>query len=171
MKKSKNNTVIYQAKSGALELKRDSKTDTIWASLDQIAGIFSRDKSVISRHIKNIFTEGELKRNSVVAFFATTAADGKIYEVEYFNLDVIISVGYRVNSKQATQFRQWATKTLRQYIVDGYAINKQRIAKNYGQFLEAVESVKRLLPPGAAIDTESVLERSSITTTVWPAFI
>jgi prophage maintenance system killer protein len=163
----KNNIVIYQAKSGALELRRDSEADTIWASLDQIAHVFGRDKSVISRHIKNIFAEGELRRNSVVAFFATTAADGKIYDVEHFNLDVIISVGYRVNSKQATQFRQWATKTLRQYIVEGYAINKQRIAKNYGQFLEAVESVKRLLPPGAAIDTESVLELVNLFADTW----
>jgi prophage maintenance system killer protein len=163
----KNSIVIYQAKSGALELRRDSEADTIWASLDQIARVFGRDKSVISRHIKNVFAEGELKRNSVVAFFATTAADGKIYEVEHFNLDVIISVGYRVNSKQATQFRQWATKTLRQYIVEGYAINKQRIAKNYGQFLEAVESVKRLLPPGAAIDTESVLELVNLFADTW----
>jgi prophage maintenance system killer protein len=163
----KNNIVIYQTKSGALELRRDGDADTIWASLDQIARVFGRDKSVISRHIKNVFAEGELKHDSVVAFFATTAADGKIYEVEHFNLDVIISVGYRVNSKQATQFRQWATKTLRQYIVDGYAINKQRIAKNYGQFLEAIESVKRLLPPDAAIDIESVLELVNLFADTW----
>ena len=90
--------VIYQAKSGAIELRRDSDADTMWASLDQIAHVFGRDKSVISRHLKNIFIEEELKRASVVAFFATTATDGKIYNVEYFNLDVIISVGYRVNS-------------------------------------------------------------------------
>lgn len=166
-KELKNSIVVYQAKSGAIALRRDSKADTIWASLDQIAGVFGRDKSVVSRHIKNIFAEGELKRTSVVAFFATTATDGKIYNVEHFNLDVIISIGYRVNSKQATQFRQWATKTLRQYIVDGYAINKQRIAKNYEQFLEAVESVKRILPAGTVIDTEDILELVNLFADTW----
>jgi hypothetical protein len=110
-KKTNNQIVVYQAKSGAIELRRDIRADTIWASLDQIARVFGRDKSVISRHIKKVFAERELKRASVVAFFATTAADGKVYEVEYFNLDVILSIGYRVNSKQATHFRQWATKT------------------------------------------------------------
>ncbi len=117
----------------------------MWASLDQIADLFGRDKSVISRHIKNIFKDGELQRDSVVAFFATTAADGKTYNVEYFDLDMVLSVGYRVNSKIATRFRQWATKTLREHIVKSYAINRFRIAKNYDAFLVSVESVKRLL--------------------------
>lgn len=159
--------VVYQAKSGAIELTRDAGSETIWASLDQIARVFGRDKSVISRHIKNIFSEGELRRGSVVAFFATTAADGKTYDVEYFNLDVILSVGYRVNSKQATHFRQWATKTLRQYVVEGYAINRRRIAGNYAQFLDAVESVKRLLPAGASIDTQSILELVTAFADTW----
>lgn len=88
----KKEVIIYQGKSGAIELKGDFKKETIWASLDQIAGVFERDKSVISRHIKNIFKEGELKRNSVVAFFATTAADGKIYQVQYYNLDLILAI-------------------------------------------------------------------------------
>ena len=126
-----NKVTVYQTKSGAIRLKSDSASDTIWASLDQIAGIFGRDKSVISRHIKNVFKEEELSRKSVVAFFATTASDRKIYNVEYFNLDAILSVGYRVNSKQATRFRKWATKTLRQHIVDGYTINKSRVAGNF----------------------------------------
>lgn len=107
----KKGIVIYQAKSGAIELRGDFGKETMWASLDQIADLFGRDKSVISRHIKNIFKDGELQRDSVVAFFATTAADGKTYNVEYFDFDMILSVGYRVNSKTATRFRQWATKT------------------------------------------------------------
>lgn len=163
----KNQIAIYQAKSGAIELRGDIVTDTIWASLDQIASVFGRDKSVISRHIKNIFKEGELTRDSVVAFFATTAADGKTYNIEHFNLDIILSVGYRVNSKQATHFRQWATKTLREYIVEGYAINKSRVATHYQQFLEAVADIKQLLPKGAVIDTESVLELVSMFADTW----
>lgn len=133
----KGEIIIYQGENGEIALKGDLKKETLWASLDQISDLFGRDKSVISRHIKNIFKEKELERNSVVAFFATTASDGKTYQVEYFNLDVILSVGYRVNSKTATKFRQWATKTLRQHILRGYTINKKVLSKNYDEFLQA----------------------------------
>lgn len=105
--------------------------DTAWLSLNQIAILLGRDKSTISRHIANVFSEGELARNSVVADFATTAADGKTYQVEYFNLDVIISVGYRVKSQQGTQFRIWATQRLREYLVKGFAMDDARL-KNLG---------------------------------------
>lgn len=157
-KKTNNNLVIYQAKSGALELRGDVEKETIWATLDQIAVVFGRDKSVISRHLKNIFTEGELKRKAVVAKNATTAADGKIYQVEYYNLDVIISVGYRVNSKVATQFRQWATKTLREHITKGYTINRSRVQHNYDAFMKAVADVQLLLPEQVVLDPKAVLE-------------
>ena len=118
---------IYQDTDGktALEVKLDQ--ETVWLSLNQMVLLFERDKSVVSRHLKNIFSTGELDRNAVVAFFATTAADKKTYQVEYFNLDAIISVGYRVNSKRGTQFRQWATKTLRDHLVKGYTVNQQRL--------------------------------------------
>jgi hypothetical protein len=105
--------------------------DTAWLSLNQIAALLGRDKSTISRHIANVFSEGELQRNSVVAEFATTAADGKTYQVEYFNLDVIISVGYRVKSQQGTQFRIWATQRLREYLVKGFTMDDARL-KNLG---------------------------------------
>lgn len=105
--------------------------DTAWLSLNQIADLLGRDKSTISRHIANVFSEGELERNSVVAEFATTAADGKTYQVEYFNLDVIISVGYRVKSQQGTQFRIWATQRLREYLVKGFTMDDARL-KNLG---------------------------------------
>lgn len=105
--------------------------DTVWLSLNQIADLLGRDKSTISRHIANVFAEGELARNSVVAEFATTAADGKTYQVEHFNLDVIISVGYRVKSRQGTQFRIWATARLREYLVKGFAMDDARL-KNLG---------------------------------------
>ncbi len=170
-KKEKNkNVVIYQAKSGAIELKGDLSKETIWASLDQIATLFGRDKSVISRHIKDIFEQRELNPRATVAKNATvqTEGDRRVRRtIEYFNLDVILSVGYRVNSKTATQFRIWATKTLRNYIVDGYAINKNRIAKNYEHFLGAVEDIKKLLPSGSATDSKDVVELVSLFADTW----
>lgn len=168
-KKLKKHTdiVIYQAKSGAIELRGDFGKETIWASLDQISILFDRDKSVVSRHLKNIFNDGELDRNSVVAKNATTATDGKKYLVEYYNLDAVLSVGYRVNSKNATHFRIWATKTLRSYIVDGYAINKNRIIKNYGHFLSVVEDIKKLLPADSTISPSDAVELISKFTDTW----
>src|SRR3989344_1939728 len=150
--------VIYQAKSGAIELRGDFERATVWATLDQIAEVFGRDTSVISRHFKNIFKEGELERNAVVAKNATTAADGKTYLVEYYNLDVIISVGYRVNSKTATQFRQWATKILHEHITNGYTINRKRIGANYDAFMKAVADIQELLPEHVTLDPKQVIE-------------
>ena len=122
-----NDIVIF--KNGELELEVSVSEDrnTVWLSLDQMAELFSRDKSTISRHIRNLFNEGELDKNSVVANFATTASDGKTYQVDYFNLDVIISVGYRVKSKRGVQFRIWATSILKNYMLKGYAINQKRL--------------------------------------------
>ena len=111
--------IIYKTPQNNVELKVKLDNETVWLSLDQISHLFNRDKSVISRHINNIFTEKELNRNSVVANYATTAIDGKTYNVDYYNLDAIISVGYRVNSQRATQFRIWATKVLKQFALKG----------------------------------------------------
>ena len=122
-----NNIVIYQTENGEDKIDVQLQNETIWLSLDQISSLFQKNKSTISRHIKNIFLAEELDRESVVANFATTAKDGKIYQVDYYNLDMIISVGYRVNSKIATQFRKWATGILKQYLVDGYAVNEKRL--------------------------------------------
>lgn len=118
-KKVSENLVVYQAPNGGIELRGDAGHETVWASLDQIASLFGRDKSVISRHLGNIFREGELHRAATVAKNATVQKEGNrnvAREIEYYNLGAIISVGYRVNSKIAAQFRQWATKTLREYI-------------------------------------------------------
>jgi len=104
-------TLLYSGEEGAVIAELIIGDETIWASLNQLSSLFGRDKSVISRHIKNIFEDGELNKDSVVAKNATTAKDGKKYDVSYYNLDMIISVGYRVNSKQATQFRIWASAT------------------------------------------------------------
>jgi len=122
-----NNIEIYQAENGEIEFKGDIQKETIWANLNQISKLFGRDKSVISRHIKNIFNSGELDKNSVVAKIATTASDGKTYQVDYYNLDMILSVGYRVDSKEATHFRKWATSILKKYLIDGYAINEKKL--------------------------------------------
>ena len=113
---SKGEIVLYQAPDGKAALDVRLEGETLWLNLNQTASLFERDKSVISRHLGNIFKSGELERISVVAFFATTAADGKTYSVEYFNLDAIISVGYRVNSMRGTQFRIWATNVLRDHL-------------------------------------------------------
>ncbi|MCT7406653.1 virulence protein RhuM/Fic/DOC family protein [Aliarcobacter cryaerophilus] len=119
--------VIYEDVNGEIKLDVSLENDTLWLSQKQLEVLFDRDKSVISRHIKNIFKEEELDKNSVVAKNATTATDGKIYQVEYYNLDMIISLGYRVNSKIATSFRVWATKILKDYIINGYSINNKRL--------------------------------------------
>ena len=113
--------VICETENGQTHIEVMFEQDTLWLSLLQIAELFERDKSVISRYLKNIFNAGELVKNSVVAKNATTAADGKIYQVEYFNLDAIISIGYRVNSRKGIQFRIWASHVLKQYLVQGYA--------------------------------------------------
>ena len=123
----KSNMIIYTTEDGLTKIETTFDEDTVWLSIDQMAELFQRDKSTISRHIKNVFSEGELQRESVVANFATTAADGKTYQVDYYNLDVIISVGYRVNSERAAQFRQWATKVLDTFAKQGYVLDKNRL--------------------------------------------
>lgn len=122
---------IFRSDDGKISVNAHFDADTTWLSLDQMAELFERDKSTVSRHIKNIFNEGELQRDSVVAKFATTAADGKTYQVDYYNLDVIISVGYRVKSLRGTQFRIWATNILKEYLKKGFALNDERL-KNLG---------------------------------------
>lgn len=124
--------VIYQSTDGIAKIDVLLQGETVWLTADQMAGLFQRDKSVISRHIKNVFETGELSEKSVVAFFATTASDGKVYNVAYYNLDMIISVGYRVNSIQGVQFRQWATKRIHEYIVKGFTIDDERLKGNAG---------------------------------------
>nr|WP_320050926.1 virulence protein RhuM/Fic/DOC family protein [uncultured Desulfuromonas sp.] len=136
--------VIYQSDDGNASLEVRLEQETVWLNLNQITELFGRDKSVISRHINNLFREGELERASVVANFATTATDGKVYQVDYFNLDVIISVGYRVKSLQGTQFRQWATRVLRDHLVKGYTIHEQRLRDETAKLREMQQTVDLL---------------------------
>ncbi len=127
MKNRKSDLVLYKSKDGHVHMDVQLKHETLWLSLDQLASLFERDKSVISRHLHKIFQSNELIRDSVVAKNATTAADGKSYQVNYYNLDAIISVGYRVNSKRGTDFRIWATNVLKRHIVQGYTVNEKRL--------------------------------------------
>jgi len=127
---------IFKTEDGATGINVILDNDTVWLNLNQISTLFERDKSVISRHIRNVFKEKELERNSVVAKIATTANDGKTYRVEYYNLDAIISVGYRVNSKRGTQFRIWANKVLKEYLVRGFALNERKLKQQNEQFKE-----------------------------------
>ena len=119
--------ILYQADDGTTRLDVRIDQDTVWLTQDQMADLFGRERSVITKHLRNVFREDELDEASVRANFARTAADGKTYQVQFFNLDAIISVGYRVNSKRGTQFRQWATRVLREHLVRGYTINEQRL--------------------------------------------
>ncbi len=121
------NIVVYD--DGELELKVSVDEETVWLNRKQLAQLFDRDIKTIGKHINNVFKEKELSKNSVVANFATTANDGKIYNVEHYNLDVIISVGYRVKSQKGVRFRQWATSILKNYIQNGYAINTHKITE------------------------------------------
>jgi prophage maintenance system killer protein len=132
--------VLYRAPDGTVTLDVRLERETIWLSLTQMAELFGRDKSVISRHLRKVFDDGELERDSVVACFATTAADGKTYQVEHFDLDVIISIGYRVNSKRGTQFRIWATRILREHLLKGYTVNERRL-KELNQAIRLIADV------------------------------
>jgi hypothetical protein len=124
---NKTNLIMYTTEDGITQIQATFDNDTVWLSLDQMAELFQRDKSTISRHIKNIFEEGEYISDSVVANFATTASDGKTYQVDYYNLDVIISVGYRVKSLRGTQFRIWAMQILKEYMQKGFALDDKRL--------------------------------------------
>ena len=135
---------IYQTDYGKTEIFVKLENDTVWLNLNQLTELFQRDKSVISRHISNIFKERELEEDSVVAKNATTAKDGKTYQVDYYNLDVIISVGYRIKSQRGTQFRIWANRILKEYLIKGFSINEKRISQQAEQLKELQKSVKIL---------------------------
>lgn len=149
-----NQIQLYTSADGKISLQVSLDNETVWLSLDQMATLFDRDKSVISRHIRNVFNEGELSKLSAVAKNATTASDGKVYQVDYYNLDVIISVGYRVKSMRGVQFRQWATQTLKQFLVQGYAINQKRLQEKGVEFSQAVALLSQTLTNQALISDE-----------------
>lgn len=118
---------VFQAPDGAVRVEVRLERDTVWLTQAQMAELFGRERSVVTKHVRNLFREGELEADSVCAKFAHTAADGKTYQVDAYNLDVIISVGYRVKSARGTQFRIWATQVLREHLVKGYTANAARL--------------------------------------------
>ena len=141
---SQSKMLIYTTEDGLAKIETTFDGDTVWLSIDQLAELFQRDRSVIGKHVRNIFKEGELQKESVWAKFAHTAADGKVYDVDYYNLDVIISVGYRVKSRRGVQFRIWATGILKEYMRKGFALDDERL-KNLGgggYFKELLERIR-----------------------------
>lgn len=172
MKKSElqSKMVIYQTKSGAIELRGDAKKETLWATQAQIASSFNVDVRTVNEHIKNIFKSEELRETGTIRKFRIVQTEGNRQierEVNHYNLDMILSVGYRVNSKTATQFRQWATKTLREHITKGYTINKKQISKNYDAFMKSVGDIQALLPEHVVLDPKTVLELIKEFATTW----
>jgi len=165
MPEQKGEIVIYKTEDGQTALDVTLEGQTVWLNLNQMAALFQRDKSVISRHITNVFKSKELQRNSVVAFFATTGTDGKTYQVEYFNLDAIISVGYRVNSKRGTQFRIWSTNVLRDHLVKGYTLNEKRLHESK-QRLKELEAAVELVEKAKSAKALSASETAGLLTVI-----
>jgi len=141
---NENKIAIYQSDASA-QLEVLLQNETIWLTQAQMVMLFERDQSVISKHIRNIFKEGELDKNSVYAKFAYTATDGKTYEVEHYSLDVIISVGYRVKSQKGTQFRIWANKILKEYLMKGYAVNEKILKEKNAELITQLQALSMLI--------------------------
>lgn len=148
------NIVTFKDEQLELEVNISPEEDTVWLTQAQIGELFNRERSVITKHIRNIFKENELEEKSVCAKFAHTASDGKIYQTDYYNLDVIISVGYRVKSPRGVLFRKWATNVLRQYLTDGYALNEKRLAV----LNKTVQIQSNIIGGLVGIDAEDVLK-------------
>lgn len=147
--------VVYEAPDGEVRVDVRLDRDTVWLSQEQMAELFGRERSVVTKHIRNVFKEGELEPEAVRAKFAHTAADGKTYQVDHYNLDVIISIGYRVKSLRGTQFRIWATRTLRDHLLRGYTLNERRLAEQgFGEIEQAVGLLARTLTTHALVTDE-----------------
>ena len=153
---SNGNILIYQSEDGTTHIDVRMEEETIWLTQQQLCDLYQTSKSNVSEHIKHIFEEGELSEFSVVRKFRTTASDGKSYEVSYYNLDMIISLGYRIRSIIATRFRQWATKRINEYIVKGFTIDDERL-KNLGGGNSSKNSgrVGALLRPAAVLNNQT----------------
>lgn len=139
-----NQVEVYQSDDGALQLSVSFKNESVWLTQADMAVLFDKNKRTVSEHIRNIFKDEELIEEAVVRSFRTTASDGKSYTVNHYNIDVIISVGYRVKSKNGVRFRQWATKTLKQHLLKGYTLNQERLAQNATELDNALQLVKRI---------------------------
>ena len=149
MSNEQNNLLIYKDKNGNIAVDAIYKDETLWLSQKNMAKVFAVDRTVITKHLKNIFADGELDKDAVCAKIVHTAEDGKMYQTGFYNLDAIISVGYRVNSKKATEFGIWATKVLKEYIIKGFALNDERFirgnkydAKYFDELLERIKTIR-----------------------------
>jgi hypothetical protein len=165
-----NDLVIYQTEGGALELRGDFVDSTIWASQAQIAQIFAVTPQNVTIHLRNVYKEKELSEKSTCKESLQVQIEGGreiTRKIKVYNLDVMIAVGYRINSVVGTRFRQWATKTLRQHIVEGYTINPERIGQNYAAFIKAVNQVQAVLPAGDVMDGKEVLELVRLFADTW----
>lgn len=140
----KGEIIIYTSEDGSISLDTKLENDTIWLTQKQMAELFDKNIRTVNEHINNIFKEGELDKSSVIRNFRITASDGKQYDTNFYNLDAIISVGYRVNSSRATQFRIWATNTLREYLTKGYVIN-EKMLKTQQNKIQTLQSTVNLL--------------------------
>lgn len=152
---AKKNIVIFQASNGALELRGDFERETLWATQADIAKVFEIERSVVTKHIGNILKSREIIEKSNVQKMHIANSDKP---VNYYSLDIMLAVGYRANSARAIEFRQWATKTLREHITRGYTINRKQIGRNYDAFMKAVADVQALLPEHITLDPKQVLE-------------
>lgn len=146
---NESNIILYETEDGKINVDVILKDETIWLTQKSMAELFDIDRTVITKHLKNVFKENELNKGSVCAKFAHTANDGKSYQTEFYNLDAIIAVGYRVNSKKATQFRIWATSILKDYIIKGFKIDKERMKNGpkfgkdyYDELLETIKEIR-----------------------------
>lgn len=167
MEEENKQIIIYKTADGKARFDVQLKDETVWLNQKQMAELFDKDRKTITEHIGNVFKEKELIEKTVCRKFQHTAPDGKNYDVNFYNLDVIISVGYRVKSLRGTQFRIWATNTLKQHLTQGYTLNKKRISQNYNNFLKAVDSVKKLLPKEGAMKSEDTLELMKMFASTW----
>jgi len=161
---------IYQTDNGEIKLKEDVENETIWANQKEISDIFGVERSVVTKHIRNIYKDNEVDKNATSAKIAQVQTEGKRTvkrEVEYYNLDIILAVGYRVNSKIAIEFRKWATTILKEHIVQGYTLNKERLQKNYDEFLHVVEEMKLLSQNTDNVRAEDVLELIKAFSATW----
>jgi prophage maintenance system killer protein len=156
---SKGEIIIYQTKGKESQFQVKLEQETVWLTQKQMAGLFKKDVRTVNEHIQNIFKEKELEKDSVVRKFRITASDGKIYETNYYNLDVIISVGYRVKSQNGTRFRIWATGVLRQHLVQGYTLNEDRL-RQQGYKFQALQKAIKLIQE---VRTKKQLEYKEIT--------
>ena len=138
-----NDLQVYQSADGAIQLSVKVDDDSIWLTQNQMADLFDTKRPAITKHLGNIFKSEELQKDSVSSILERTASDGKKYKTKHYNLDTIISVGYSVNSKKAAQFRQWATRTLKQHLLAGYTLNEKRLAENATELQKALELVTR----------------------------